>query len=103
MCNFIANIYILYILVTKVVIYVMKLILILYKVYTNNSYIIIEQYTQCSKDEISYKLFMYANIKNMKKFYKSPSNLRLRLMITSVTASNTNCIFVVSVAHVKCV
>ncbi|VDO78938.1 unnamed protein product [Schistosoma curassoni] len=39
----------------------------------------------------------------MKKFHKSPSNLRLRLMITSVTASNTNCIFVVSVAHVKCV
>lgn len=63
MCTFITNIYILYILTNKVVIYVMKLILLLHKVYTNNSYIIIEQYTQCSKDKISHKLFMYANIK----------------------------------------
>ena len=34
---------------------------------------------------------------------KSPQSLRLFLMITSVTASNTNCTLFVSVAQVKCV
>lgn len=34
---------------------------------------------------------------------KRPQSFRLFLMMTSVTASNTNCTFLVSVAHVKCV
>ena len=45
-----------------------------------------------------YKKFWYYSFT---KIQKSPQSLRLFLMMTSVTASKTNWILVVSVAHVK--